>query len=205
MIQHIVFDFGGVFLNLDGLHTGYPNDLAEILNIPLEQAQELWDQNKTSVMIGRETPLQFLEKTKNKLNLSFDPQEGHTLWEKKNTITRERIDWGLVELAAQLKKKYTLHILTDVIELNNGAGEWMPEIYQHFTTVLRSYEQGFRKPNHEAFTNLLHKIEAVNTPHSVLFIDDTPKNVVAARELGIHALDYEYQNHAAILSALQIS
>lgn len=195
MISHIVFDFGGVILDLDGVHTGYPDDLAEMFSLPLERTNQIWNANKTSVMTGKETPKEFLARMKEELNLSFDIEEGFALWERKNGITKERIDWKLVRLLEHLKTNYSVHMLSDQIQLTNGASEWIDEIHDQFHTLFRSYEQGFRKPDSEAFTNMLKKIGATDKPDSVVFIDDSARNIEAAKNLGIHSVLYTYKNH----------
>lgn len=200
MLKHIVFDFGGVILNLDGVHTGYPDDLAEIFNISNEDAQAIWNTNKTLVITGKESPLQFLERMKSELRLDFDVSNALTFWEERNYITRERIDWELISLIKKLKQKYQIHMLTDQIQLDNGANEWKHEFEQHFDTILRSYEQGLRKPDAAAFKNLLTKINA--QPEEVVFIDDAEINCTTATKLGIHAVCYEYRNKELILEKL---
>lgn len=44
------------------------------------------------------------------------------------------------------------------------------------------------KPNHEAYRLFLKKFNI--EPHTMIFIDDKPKNVIAAQELGITALQF---------------
>ncbi len=50
MYKHIIFDFGGVFLDLGGKHTGIPNDLSKIFNISEGEASEIWKDNKERLL-----------------------------------------------------------------------------------------------------------------------------------------------------------
>ncbi len=193
MIKHIVFDFGGVILDLDGVHTGYPDDLAEIFGVSIDEAKKIWDKNKTLVITGQESPRQFLERMKDELSLDFDVAEGVAFWEERNFITKERIDWKLVEFFEQLRNNYQVHMLTDQIQLNNGASEWKHEFEEHFHTIFRSYEQGFRKPFKEAYENLLSKLNA--QPDEVVFIDDSQANIGSANEMGINGILYTFKQH----------
>lgn len=202
MIKHIVFDFGGVFLDLDGVHSGIPLMLAEMFELPLTEARDLWYSNRIPLATGTETPTEFLLRMKQKLQLNFDVATSLKFWEKSNFITRERIDWDLVTWLEKLGKTCQLHLLTDQIKLDNGASAWMPEIDHHFQTILRSYEQGFCKPDPAAFQNLLTKIQAIEEPNTVVFIDDVEKNVQAARELGINSILYHFKDHAGLKKAL---
>ncbi len=195
MIKHIVFDFGGVILDLDGVHTGYPNDLSLIFDLPIEEAKKIWNESKTAVMTGKESPKEFLARMKKSLELDFDVDEALQFWEMRNAISKDRIDWLLVAILEQLKKSYQVHMLTDQIKLDNGAGQWIDEINRHFHTILKSYEQGHRKPAPEAYTNMLQKISAETEPETVVFIDDNQKNIEAAEELGIHGILYTYKDH----------
>lgn len=193
MIKHMVFDFGGVILDLDGVHTGYPDDLAEIFGFPIDKAKKIWDENKTLVMTGQESPRQFLERMKAELSLDYDVAEGVAFWEQKNSITKDRIDWKLVKFFEQLKNDYQVHMLTDQIQLNNGAAEWKHEFEGHFHTIFRSYEQGYRKPFKEAYENLLTKLHA--KAKEVVFIDDSKANIDSANEMGIHGILYTFKQH----------
>lgn len=202
MIRHIVFDFGGVILDLDGVHTGYPDVLAEIFQIDLEQAKAIWDENKTGVITGKESPKEFLVRMKAELQLDFDVDRAINFWEEKNFITQDRIDWQLVGMMESLKNEYQIHLLTDQINLNNGASAWMCDVTRHCQKILRSYEQGYRKPSPEAFENLLAKINAPNTPDSVIFIDDSQQNVDAANAAGIHGILYRFMDRKALKQQL---
>lgn len=198
MIQHIVFDFGGVLLDLDGVHTGYPDVLAVIFDVPIATAKDIWSKNKTSVIAGKETPEEFLNRTKEELKLSFDVGQGLEYWKQQNIITKERIDWELVTKLEELKAKYQIHMLTDQIQLTNGAEEWIDDINRHFHTIVRSFEHGVRKPFPEAYQNLLRVIAATANPETVLFIDDNAENIQAAEAAGIHGLLYRFKDHASL-------
>lgn len=203
MIKHIVFDFGGVFLDLDGVHTGYPDDLALIFDVPVEQAKQIWSNNKTLVMTGKENPRDFLQRMKAELKLAFDVDESLAFWEKRNAISPDRLDWDLIDKLEHLKENYQVHMLTDQISLDNGAKDWITKVEKHFHTIFRSYEQGFRKPDHAAYHNVLTKIQASDKPASVVFIDDAPMNVAAANEVGINGVLYSFRDHASLKDELQ--
>jgi len=195
MIKHIVFDFGGVILDLDGVHTGYPDNLAVIFDIPISQAVEIWAQNKTQVMTGKETPKEFLIRMKKEHDFAFEIEQGIAYWEEQNIIDRSRIDWELIAKIQDLKNRYQIHMLTDQIQLQNGASAWIDKIDTHFHSILRSYEQGLRKLFPEAYHNMLRKIDATDSPDSVVFIDDAVVNIEAANELGINGILYTFKDH----------
>lgn len=203
MIEHIVFDFGGVILDLDGVYTGYPDNLAVIFGLPVAETKQIWDEHKTAVIAGQETPKEFLARLKAERHLDFDVDQGIAYWEEQNLITPERIDWDLVERIKQLKAKYQIHMLTDQIQLGNGAQDWIHKVHDQFHTIFRSYEQGYRKPFPEAYQNLLQKIDATLNPESVVFIDDNQLNVQAAHDAGINGILYSFSDHAHLRSELE--
>lgn len=203
MIKHIVFDFGGVLLDLDGVHTGYPDNLAVIFDVPVERAKQIWDEHKTGVITGKETPKAFLQRMKEELGYTFDVEAGLAYWEEKNIIVQERIDWKLIEAIEKLRESYQVHMLTDQIQLKNGASAWIDRVETHFDTVLRSYEQGYRKPFPEAYQNLLVKIGATQDPRSVVFIDDSKPNIDAAETADIHGIFYTFKQHDLLTNALK--
>lgn len=203
MIKHLIFDFGGVILDLDGVHTGYPADLAIIFDIPAEKAVQLWNENKTQVMTGKETPKEFLIRMKKEHHFDFDVENGIRYWENQNSIDESRIDWELVEYIQELKNRYHIHMLTDQIELKNGAGLWIDKLETHFHTIFRSYEQGLRKPFPESYHNVLQKINASHAPESVVFIDDSQSNIEAANKIGINGILYTFKNRSLLDNAFK--
>ena len=146
-------------------------------------------------MTGKETPKEFLARIKNEHDFNFNLEEGINYWEEQNIIDESRIDWELLEHISELKKRYQIHMLTDQIQLQNGASSWIDKVDMHFHTILRSYEQGFRKPFPESYQNLLQKINAEQEPMSVVFIDDNKANIDASNEIGINSILYTFKDH----------
>ncbi len=204
MIEHIVFDFGGVILDLDGVHTGYPDNLAVIFNVPIQEAVKIWSENKTAVITGNETPKEFLARIKKEYDFNFEVEDGIRYWEDQNIIDKSRIDWELLAHIEDLKSRYQIHMLTDQIQLQNGASAWIDKVDTRFHTILRSYEQGFRKPFPESYHNMLQKIHAVDNPASVIFIDDNKANIDASNEMGIHSILYTFKNHDLLKNKFQV-
>lgn len=203
MIRHLVFDFGGVILDLDGVHTGYPANLAVIFGVPVEEAVQIWSENKTSVITGQETPKAFLARIKKVYNFQYDVEAALKYWEEQNVIDQSRIDWELLDQIEDLKTRYQIHMLTDQIQLQNGASAWIDKVESRFDLILRSYEQGFRKPFPAAYHNMLKKIRAVEHPETVVFIDDAQSNIDAATKLGIQGILYTFKDRQLLKKKFQ--
>jgi putative hydrolase of the HAD superfamily len=189
MYKHIIFDFGGVFLNLMGKHSGVPKQLSEALSIPEKDAEKLWKENKDKLLTGQESPRQFLNRVVKDTYNNVDINAVHEKWKESDKVKRDQINWQLVEYVEQLKKKkYQIHMLTDTIDLSRKTDLVVKEIDGHFQNVFKSYEEGIKKPDKNAFINMLKKINA--EPKECVFVDDYESNVRAADELGITAVQF---------------
>ena len=188
MIKHIIFDFGGVFLDLKGKHTGVPANLAKIFNIPEEKASEIWQENKNDLLIGKETPKEFLIRMNALLGVSLDPDKTHESWIALNKMEKNDINWPLVEYVENLKDRYQVHMLTNVVALDNTTSEWYNSAIKHFHNIYKSFEIGHKKPNKEAFLHVLEKINA--KPEECIFIDDIQANINGSEKVGIKSILY---------------
>lgn len=191
MIKHLIFDFGGVILNLGAdagagkKTTSIADDIAFIFDIPKDTATFLWNENKDLLITGYESPKQFLQNTNNLLKKNIDIDQAKSVWKKRYALEKKNINWDLVNFIEELKRKYQIHMLTDAIDLDRGADEWIHTIEKHFNNIYRSYEEKLRKPNAEAYINVLNKIHA--KPDECIFIDDFEPNIQAAKKLGIQS------------------
>ena len=65
--------------------------------------------------------------------------------------------------------------------------------YQAFDLVYASHRMGVAKPDREFYRHIIEKEKF--SPAQIVFIDDRPENVEAARALGIHALHFTGGDH----------
>jgi HAD superfamily hydrolase (TIGR01509 family) len=187
--KHIIFDFGGVFLDLEGKRTGVPRALARIFDITEDEASEVWEDSKEKLLTGQETPKEFLAVTAKKLDVSIDLENSHNEWRSFDMAGKEqRIDWKLLEYAERLKKHYAIHLLTNMIDLDQESSGWVREFDSHFENVFKSYEEKLRKPDREAFLNVLRKINA--KPEECVLVDDSLTNIRVAEELGLKCVRF---------------
>ena len=56
---------------------------------------------------------------------------------------------------------------------------------QHFDHLFLSFETGHMKPDNRAFRHVIDQLS--RPPEQILFFDDNPHNVEAARNAGMHA------------------
>jgi len=188
MIKHLIFDFGGVFLDLKGKHRGVPTNLAKIFNISYEKAVKIWQENKEDLIIGKETPKDFLVRINALLGVSLDIDKTYESWLSLNKMEKSDINWSLVEYTEKLKSKYKIHMLTNVVALDDTNSKWYGYVIKHFHNIYKSFEIGYKKPNKEAFLYVLEKNDA--KPEECVFIDDIQANIDGAEKLGIKSILY---------------
>jgi len=188
MIKHLIFDFGGVFLDLGGKHSGIPSQLAVIFNIPLDQADKIWSENKIDLLTGKEAPKDFIKRISKLLKISLDIEKANQEWERLNKMEKSQINWDLVDYVKSLKSKYQIHILTDTINVDAGNSAWFVDISKHFQNIFKSFEIGSKKPDKNSFLYVLKKIGA--NPDECVFVDDFQKNVESANEIGLKGILY---------------
>jgi len=188
VIKNIVFDFGGVILNIDH----YRVEQA-FKRLGISQFDHLFNQASQSELFrafekGETTPARFRDEIRNliKLNLS-DATIDQTWNEIIDDYPPKRI-----ELLKELKTRYKLYLLsnTNIIHYNY----YIPE-FRHlfgldfellFHKVYWSFKIGMRKPDPDPFL-LLIKNEIIR-PEETLFIDDTIQNIRTAKSIGFHAV-----------------
>ncbi|MFZ4800352.1 MAG: HAD family hydrolase [Bacteroidia bacterium] len=178
----IIFDLGGVIVNLDQDRTIRS---FKRLNIDLEEVNEklpVFKQYETG-KVNTET---FIQTIKSELKGNASNIEISTAWNKM--ILDVPID--RIEVLKELRKHYKLYILSNTNELHIQEFNKLFEIDHPnenwedlFDKIYYSHQIGLRKPNEEAWQLILdeNKIQASET----IFIDDTSMHFKAANSIGI--------------------
>lgn len=201
-IKNLIFDFGGVLLDLDeratyqafmrlGLHT-VPGDLGE--------ANQAFQR-------GKITERQFLASLKKYMPPGVTDSQIKSAWcAMLRDVPQERLG-----LLGELGKKYRLFLLsnTDDIHINclaqrNKAA--LARFESLFEKVYYSQRTGYRKPEPEIFELVLRENGLI--PSQTLFVDDIRENAEAAGKVGIRYfwLDlskYTFMNIPGILQKWQ--
>lgn len=194
MIKNIVFDFGGVLLNLDPELTF--SQLSEVTGIKMTSADT--PAHIFKVMLGyekgeinTETFLWHLQKESTKL--TPQPDKLIKAW---NAML---LGWNpdRFEFLLELKKKYNVYLLSNTNELHI---EWVLKDLKKnhkisdfeslfFDRVFYSHNMKMRKPEQAIYNTVIEEtgIKAYET----LFIDDNIANVSAAISAGWKALHHD--------------
>jgi len=188
-IKNLIFDLGGVIINLDMKRTFSAFAVATGKSVSELQTmffnQEIWQSHETGKLSDQE--LRQHLRTNYIGNLS--DEEIDSIW---NALLLD-IPLERIQLLQHLKTKYRLIMLSNT----NGIHE------KHFTKILAntsgisnfdalfdkvyySHKIGMRKPDFQIFNHVLAE-QNIQTSETV-FIDDNLDNIEAAKSLGIHTL-----------------
>ena len=188
-IKNIIFDLGGVIINLDIHKTIFEfNKLAEI---PFESIYTQINQNTVFDLFdkGLISESDFFEELKKIINTHKTNQELITAW---NAML---LDFPLerLSLLETLKSKYRLFLLSNTNETHIKAFEsdlfktsGSENLEPYFEKVYYSCRMGMRKPDQIIFDHVLNENKLI--PEETLFIDDTQQHVDGALKSGIYGL-----------------
>lgn len=185
-IKNVVFDFGGVIVELD---TQRPID--RFKEIGVEDAEKLLDPyEQKGLFLEFENGTADLETFRRKLSehagkeLSMDDiYYGWMgfMWD----VPQEKLDY-----LSELRKKYNVYILSNT---NPVIMSWAKSpvfspaglpLTAYADKIYASYEIGITKPDPRIFEYMLSDSNMI--PEETLFVDDSQKNIDAATAFGFH-------------------
>ena len=185
-IDTIIFDVGGVILNID-----YQLPVKAFKKLGIENFNELFSQASQSNLFndyetGEISSDDFIKEIKKYLPQNTSDEAIINAW---NSILLDLPEERLfsLEKAAEnhriflLSNTNALHIDSFNQYLINNLQ--LPSLEPFFETLYLSYEIGLRKPDLRIFEYVLQ--DAGLTPERTLFIDDSIQHIQAASELGI--------------------
>ena len=94
----------------------------------------------------------------------------------------------VVEIVKELKKKFILAVLSNTYEYHAKLNEKDPR-FRLFDLIIFSHRVGMRKPDREIYKHILKRLNI--KPDECIFIDDLPKNVEAAKNMGIKGILFQ--------------
>jgi FMN phosphatase YigB (HAD superfamily) len=188
-IRHIIFDLGGVILNLDYELTEKAFVEAGITNFRDLYSQlaqsSLFDEWETG-KIHREEFITALQKIS---GIGLSEEQVLKAW---NAML---LDFPLrrLQLLQQLRLHYDMVLLSNTNEVHETAlnnilmrDHGIPSVGVFFDKVYFSHRVGLRKPSREIFQMVLD--ETGFKPEHTLFIDDSPQHIETAGNMGIRTI-----------------
>ena len=189
-IKNIVFDLGGVLVDLDFKNAINGLQQAGFANVK-EQLQA-FDQDGIfkKFELGEIDSDQFRTAIRENSTVTLSDEEVDTLW---NSMLLE-VPRKKLELILDLRSKYMVYLLSNTNAIHwdyvckNAFNYRGFRVNDYFEETFLSFEMHLAKPDKAIFEKVLH--EANLLPEETLFIDDSEANCKAAEELGIHAHHY---------------
>lgn len=185
-INNIIFDYGGVILNIDPQKT-----LKKLVKLGVKGFDKLAGkiiENKLYFELekGEISPAEFRVGLRKLLNFEFTDLQLDEAW---NALILD-MPPGRIKLLEQIRHQYRIFMLsnTNEIHYNRYRGDLEKQFgyalfSELFEKVYLSHKIGYRKPDYRIYDYVIQDsgVEAGET----LFIDDNKENIKAARRVGL--------------------
>jgi len=191
-IKHIIFDLGGVLLNIDYGLTEKAFIDAGIVDFPVLYSQLQQTPLFDNWEMGKMPKDEFIKALQQASETSITEQQIITAW---NAML---LDFPVrrLQILQQLRLYYDLFLLSNTNEVHEEEfnrilmqSHGIPNIGVFFDKVYFSHRVGLRKPMKEIFNRVLEENQL--KPNQTLFIDDSPQHIIAAKALGIQTIYLE--------------
>lgn len=184
-IEAIIFDFGGVLIDLD-----YNKTIEAFVDLGIENFDELYSQADQlglfdSIEMGKISSQRFINELLKLLPQGTTPNQVVHAWNAMLLSVPKQS----IEILTKLSAKYRIFMLsnTNAIHIEKAWRIWSETSSiapnSHFEKILLSHEIGMRKPHVETFQWVLDEFNL--KPEKTLFIDDSIQHIEGARKAGI--------------------
>ena len=189
-IKNIVFDLGGVLVDLDFKSAINGLQKADFANVK-EQLQAFDREGIFQKFeLGEMTAEEFRSAIRENSTVTLTDEEVDALWNLMLLeIPREKL-----ELILDLRGKYMVYLLSNTNSIHwdyvckNAFNYRGFRVSDYFEKTFLSFEMHLAKPDKAIFEKMLE--DANLLAEETLFIDDSEANCKAAAEVGIHAHHY---------------
>ncbi|GAB4281967.1 MAG: HAD family phosphatase [Marinilabiliales bacterium] len=188
-IKNIIFDFGGVIIDID-----FSLTWDAFKSIGINNLQEKFAKGKQSLLFdmferGKLSPEEFRAEVSRYFNVKISDELFDKCWNAMILdIPAERI-----ELLKKLRNNYKLYLLSNSNKIHydyyrgNLERKYGYKTFSElFDGVYFSFNTGLLKPDKECYLYVLEK-EKLNN-NETIFIDDSLPNIIGAEEAGIKSI-----------------
>ena len=188
MIKAVIFDFGGVILNMKPLLT----QTKKIFQ--MSDDVKLWETiNIEAIPLckGKITLLQCFINVAKKLKKDISYKNLKELW-IKDYGKFTSIDNNMKKIVALLKKNYKLAIISNTIKEHTKVNKKLVErfkLLKLFDTVIYSHKVGLTKDEKDIFLLATKNLKV--KPEECVFIDDIKKFLKVAKGLGMKTIHFK--------------
>lgn len=182
MINAVIFDWGGVITPDD--RGGWVDVLASKLGITSEDLLPYWSKaDYKDFSEGRIDEPEFWKRFQEFYGKPISISVREIVWTQGSSLTPSPV---IMAFVGKLKGKgITVAVLSNTV-LPMAELAYEARLYDPFDLVILSHEVGLAKPDVEIYKYTLEQLKT--TAESCIFIDDRPKNLTPASELGIHTV-----------------
>jgi putative hydrolase of the HAD superfamily len=188
-IENIIFDLGGVLLDIDYNLTRKAFENLGVANFDEMYSQANADQLFQKLETGKISEPEFYKELNNATGLHLSESEIKNAWNSMLLSFREES----LEYLEHLKDRYRIYLLSNTNQIHLDS---FYEIYhqkerahsfeQCFNKAFYSFEIGLRKPDIDCYEWVLNDLQI--DPQKSLFIDDSIKNIHGAKEARLQTL-----------------
>lgn len=183
-LRAVIFDYGMVLTGppLAEAHTA----LIARTGLTPERFEEFYWADRHAYDEGKLTGLQFWEKFLREAELPAALAEelnelDARMWTTQNPAM---LDWQLALKERGMRTAILSNMGDSVLARMQTTFDWLPR----FDVLIWSYQHRMAKPDHAIYHHTL--AELGTQPGEALFIDDKAVNIEAARDLGLHAIQF---------------
>lgn len=188
IVQNIIFDFGGVIIDISHkrLEDAFRSYGVENFDLLFSQAMQI--DLFQMFEKGELTPNQFRKEVRILTNLLVSDDILDGLW---NQIIGEYPPHR-IELLQRTKSNYKLFLFsnTNMIHydfyIQKFKQEFGFEFHSLFVNTYWSFKMGKRKPDLASFTEII--VNEGIIPEETMFIDDSIQNILAAKQIGLKTI-----------------
>lgn len=182
----ILCDLGNVLLKFD--HRIAVRKITEFTSVAFDDIYQFFFDSILTRKFeeGKISPLSFFEELDKRFDFKKLNFDGFVpIW--GDIFSRNE---GMLELLKVLKKKYKLHLVSNINQLHyEFIAEHFPDEIKIFDKIFLSYEVGFCKPAREIYSRAME--ENGFSPDQTVYIDDREDLVKAASAFGINSVIFK--------------
>ena len=180
----VIFDCGKVFLHDPDLVVTL-QDMADSCQLSYEVTKEVVNQLLPEFQTGKSDEREFWESFRERTELAELPANYHELWTRRY-LELSRVDYGVLSLVEELQQLgYKTPVLSNTIPPHVRVNRER-HLFALFEPKIFSCEVGHRKPEAEIYRLALERTGVAAA--EAIFIDDVPRYVAAAQEVGIEGV-----------------
>ena len=185
MIKAILFDFGGVIYQHP--KEVIPEVLARIYGQPVDITIKEYGKYKDDYFTGKLSTTELIKSLSTTFNSTKSTQEVQELW-LKHYSELAKPNNEVLEIIQNLRKKYKVYLFSNTTEMSNMHNS-KTGLYDYFDGLFLSYRMKMKKPKEEIYEKVISEIEF--EPQECIFIDDEPKNLEPAKNMGMRTILFD--------------